>query len=268
MAQKRYVRVMEPAGPGLVKQAPEVVDRQTGKTMPYAITDTNVYTEAQAKAAGFVCKSNNSKQAISQPMMNNNQPYGVLPAEKVNGMPSVVRSEVPDPASGSNTITLTIQNGHTEIQELILGDGFGILAQVYNIQPKNVATIVGGTFQTETLTRYAAITSGSALRLHGVHLVNTTTGGAESTGFFDSGKMELLYGSPTNNSSVKNRFDLQQLVNSNSFKPNIRESKDFRFLLDGYAGVLFTVPAGEAITVTFNLQSFANGHLMNKDLNL
>ena len=258
---------MEPAGPGLVKQAPEVVDRQTGQTMPYAITDNNVYTEAQAKAAGFVCKSN-SKPAISPTMMNTNQPYGVLPAEKVNGMPAVVRSEVPDPTSGSNTITLTIQNGHTEIQELLLGDGFGILAQVYNIQPKNVATIIGGTFQTETLTRYAAISSGSALRLHGVHLVNTTTGGAESTGFFDSGKMELLYGSPTNNSSVKNRFDLQQLVNSNSFKPNIRESKEFRFLLDGYAGVLFTVPAGEAITVTFNLQSFANGHLMNKDLNL
>ena len=268
MAQKRYVRVMEPAGPGLVKQAPEVVDRQTGQTMTYPITDTNIYTEAQAKAAGFVCKSNNSKQAIPQQMMNMNQPYGVLPAEKVNGMPSVVRSEVPDPTSGSNTITLTISNGHTSPEQLLLGDGFGILAQVYNIPAKNAATTIGGTFQTETLTRYAAITSGSALRLHGVHLVNTTTAGAESTGFFDNGKMELLYGSPTNNSSVKNRFDLQQLVNSNSFKPNIRESKDFRFLLDGYAAVLFTVPNGEAITVTFNLQSFANGHLMNKDLNL
>lgn len=261
----KEVRVMESAGPGLVKQAPMVINTATGKTRPYPITDTNKYREADAKRAGFVCCKSISE--LNQSTAMNTQPYGVIGAEKVNGMPSVARAELPSNDSGSETFTLTIENGHTAAEQLLLGDGFGILAKLFSIPAKNAATVIGGTYDTDTLNIFKAVSAGSAVRFHGVHIVNTNSG-SDSTGFFDSGKMELLAAPPTNNSGIKKRFDLQQLVNSNSFKPSIRDKRDFRYLVEGYTGILFTVPAGETIAVTFNVQSYANAHLMNRDLDV
>lgn len=256
---------MERVGQGQVKQAPAIMNPQTGEVKAYAITDRRIFPESQAKAAGFICCNSISDLSNSKNMqVSGNRPFAVLPAEKVNGLPAVVRSEIPDASSGSETITLTLENGEATAQEILFGDGLGINKEVYSISDKAAGVVVGGTYGANTLTLYKQIAGGSALRLHGFHIVNTNSGN-DSTGFFDSGKVELLKAMPTNNSPKRNRFDLQQLVNSNSFKPNIREKQDFRFILAGYTAMLFTIPAGEKISLTFNLRSYADGYLMNRE---
>jgi len=102
-----------------------------------------------------------------------------------------------------------------------------------------------------------------AIRLHGIHIVNTNSG-SDSTAFFDSGKLDLAKASPINNTNERNRFDFSLLVSGETFKPSIRENKNFRFLLSGYTGLIFTVPAGETIAITFTVASVADGYNMSR----
>lgn len=258
-------RVHSSCQDGTCQQEPFVIDDATGKLEPYPVTNPVKMSPqfVQQKGGVIIDKQTIQQAKNNKTMASNNMPYGVEDAETVEGAMDVVRIELPGANSGSNTLTFSIDNGETDAQEILLGDGYGLLDNAFNVGSKAASVTLGGSFGANTKTLVDNQCSGGAIRLHGIHIVNTNSG-SDSTDFFDSGKLELCKASPINNTNERNRFDFSLLVSGETFKPSIRENKNFRFLLSGYTGLLFTVPAGEKVVMTFTVASVADGYNMSR----
>ena len=256
-------RVHSMGADGLCQQEPKLID-EAGNMYDYPITEARKMTADFVKQKGGVIMAPQSppKQQQQMQQQQNAMPFAVGETEKVTGQPELMRVEMPSADGGSNTLTLTIDNGETDAQEILLGDGADLNKLAFNVANKAGGVTIGGSFGADTLDAVQKQVAGGALRLHGIHITNTNSGSA-STDFFDSGKMDLCLASPINNTNSRNKYDFQRLVGGDTFNTNIREDKNFRFSLAPRSALLFTVPAGEKIVVTFTLRSATSSYAMN-----
>lgn len=259
-------RIYQDIGNGLAVET-DFVRATSGETLPVpAKTKAPVRVEKVLQNNCPVLPAQNQTNITS---MNSNLPYGVLQAEGVMGNRENARVEVAGWDETRSTFRIGISNGEATTETFVLGAGYGI-AQLSTangglgvVAPK-AGVVISGSFGTATYTQLATLSLG-ALRMHGLHMIGKTTAGAASTAFFDSGNLKFLESYPNGDSVQLKDYNLSDLVTPETYQTNIRQDKDFRAIVDGYNGLFLTIPAGEAVFITFmKLASRATGHVMVK----
>lgn len=244
-------RVLQDVGNNCVVQTPYAID-ESGNRYPMPISYPGKIHKSKIKPGCPVIPLQTNLQK-----MNYSLPYAVVPTESPAGSPGSARVEQPAVQSTRRPITVTISNGYSADETLLIGDGFGLFAIKQSVAAKNALTVIGGTYGTATLTKLQEITKSSAFDLHGLHITGSTTAGAASDIPFTQGSFSTFYTSPDLAYVQEAPIPVSDLVTGSTYTTNVREDQSFRFQVNGYTGIKVVVPTGYAVTITFkNLVSF------------
>lgn len=265
-------RIVQDLGNGMVSALP-AVRCEDGSVEAYPVKSAMPMQKAQALRMGLevadnpAAISNQSNNFSNMDKMKYQNGSYINPAETTGGQSTVYRSETAGIEANalSGTINLTIANGEVTAQKIVLGDQGNLIKTALGIpndgKGAGSVTIGGSNWGADTLDIFNGLPVG--YRLHGIHVTNTNTG-VESTAFFTGGRLDQVLGSLSNETTKSERLDFSLIVDQNSFNPSIRAWSDFRFIVTPLTGLVFTVPAGETISVTFTLQATGSEYGMIK----
>lgn len=235
-------RIMQDLGNGYCKKT-NYAKQENGQTVYSPANDQRVYKTRQINPKCTFINQEQMKQL----------PYAVKQAESPQGRPDLYRAE-----SGQGVVIATrrplkvvISNGHTAPEDILVGDAHGLVAWKENIPAKNAATTIDGTYGAETLNFIAAITGSNPFDVHGLHLVGSTTAGANSEAVFNSGRLRTFEVDPDAQTVKYGEISVSDMVMPSDQQSHIRYDRDFRFQFNGFTGVRALVPNGERLTMTF-----------------
>lgn len=213
---------------------------------------TVVYAPANDNRVYNVRQINPQCQFINKEEMQK-LPYAVKNSETPQGRPDLYRSE-----SGQGVVIATrrplkvvINNGHTADADILVGDAHGLVAWKEGIGVKDAATTIDGTYGDQTLVFLNKITAANPFDVHGLHLVGSTTGGANSEAVFNSGRLRTFEVDPDAQTVKYGEISVSDMVMPSDQQSHIRYDRDFRFQFNGFTGVRALVPNGERLTMTF-----------------
>jgi hypothetical protein len=262
--RKEALRVYEKIeGTGMVKEAPFVsVD---GDIRPYPISKNgkNPRKLAEAKAFNFpiITTKQCEKMAYN---MSNGLPPAVGMQEDPQGQLSTYRAEKPAVQGVRKILRFEINNTENTTETVVIGDYTGEVKRKLGVSAPKSGVLITGTYGSDTYTQIQTITGVLPMRLHGIQFQNKTSLGADSTGFFDSGRFGICFADPVGQTLINDEYPLSDLITQSTFQTYIREAKGFRFILGAPTAYAVTIPAGEKLLVTSTVQSV--GLTVNMDM--
>ena len=258
-------------GNGSCQACPVVVDEQTGEAFYKEVVTAKPVKKSTQINAGLPVVSTREAMKIMSNFTNNNTSMnnGINPAiykgENTQGRLIRFREETGDDAQPTKIITVTLDNtAAAATAEGVIGDNHGLVANGLSIGALPVAVNVTGTWAANTLAFLKQITGANPYRLHKLNIQSfNSTSGADSDAFFTSGYIRKSRADEANNTTQDVLIPVIDLVTQNSFRTNIRELVDFRFLLDGFAALHFLIPADTKVTFTMHVRSVNMTYGMN-----
>lgn len=242
---------------GKLQELPFLCDEQ-GNLYPARPSSSKPINVNQARPDGLVITPKKSFPKMSKQQF----PAAVGLTETPTGRIQSARAEVPAMSGARRTLKVVLDNQDVAAQSVLIGDAAGLYDYKNGVGPKSANVIVGGTYGTDSLTLLQAVTQSSAFDLHGLHIQNSTTAGAESEAFFNSGVITQFLVQPDAQFIDEIELPLADAVTQSTFKANIRELKDHRFQLMHLTGYFLTIPAGEKVTLTWGINAVGTGQWM------
>lgn len=258
-------RILREVAPGKVIQEPSA-QTESGEIIPAKVTDSRVLNLASIRnPEQFViqrapAQNRSADRTTPVPMYNTSQ-VAVLPeaaptrglAETPTGGNVSFRHEA-SVGVGSNvrrSFKIVLDNGGGAEEVIYLGDGLGLI-QLFNGDANFVNTMVSGQIGANTVSKLKDITNSIILDMHGLHLAGYVAGGSTpSAAAFDSGRVEVMSIAPDFQSVKSQTLPLSDMLNSESFRDNVRQDDSFRMHLGPLSAMRVTLPAGAKLAVTF-----------------
>lgn len=193
---------------------------------------------------------------IAQGTSNINNTFGRadLPNQ---GAVGVARLDAPaSPASGNVTFQLVLNNiaGGAEARQVI-GDYTGAYVLNGNAEVTPGGFVIGGTWGTNSKTQFAGQTFGRNWKVSRVQMI---AGGTNPETFFNLTNSYYYDQGPTKNAPVKDSLTLSDLLSADQYRPEI-QWYNRAMILNGFNGFDMTIPAGQSITLQFQIESLGVG---------
>jgi len=259
---KKAYRVLREVAPGKVIQEP-IARTMDGEQIAMPVTDRRVLELSRIPNADQLIIERAPKpdapiyQPQKVPMQTAVLPTSAAPTRGIAETPTGGNVSFRHEASvgvGSNvrrSFKVVLDNGGAAEEVIYLGDGLGLI-QLFNGDADFVNTMVTGQIGANTVTKLKDITNSIILDLHGLHLAGYEAGGSTpSAAAFDSGKVEVLSIAPDYQSVKSQTLPLSDMLNSESFRDNVRQDDSFRMHLGPLTAMRITLPAGAKLAVTF-----------------
>lgn len=182
----------------------------------------------------------------------------IRPAENVGGKLEMYRQENGGSLSGTlMQFTISLANGTGSAVLVPLGDANKCieLAQSWAAVPAGVT--VGGTFGTNTLAQIKLITGHNPLRIHSMR-VSASTQPVLAASYIKNWVSNAI------GETTVADTNLSTWLSPNQYQNTLVENSDYRFILDGFAAIAVTVPAGGTLTITMNVAAVAQSYGMVK----
>lgn len=253
----------QPDSRGMCTPLAMAIDEK-GQTVPCPFTSQSQTAPAPASlvvARGLPIQSNNN-------MYQNNWGPNVAPeiqrAETAQGFSFETRQEGGPIAGGEfGEFFFTVTNNDAAAQSLILGDPTGLLGIQLGIGAKDADVVVTGTYGATTFDVLKNIIAGTAIDLHTINVQSTTTVGALDSTFYTAARVSLGRANINGNAPENQIINFRGMLKPDTFQPSIRESDNFRFIMDNLSGfVIQNMPPGLATTFTFRLRSIGDAYNM------
>lgn len=199
------------------------------------------------------------QQIANMATMNNNPAPGSLqaatikPAETQQGDVIAYRSES---FQGNfpfqyRIVNLTLTNGGAAAVTVPIGDYLGFNADAAALPALPGTLTITGTFGANTLANLKAMSGVAPLSVKGIRF------SASVVGFYSSGFVKT---SAAQIDGTAQLTDLQAYTwpQASDYNPTIQNRTDLRFMLNPLTAIFVNVPAGQNVTLTFNVASYAN----------
>jgi len=148
-------------------------------------------------------------------------------------------------------INLTLTNGGASAVTVPIGDYLGFNADAASLSALPGTLTVSGTFGANTLANIKALSGVAPLSVKGIRF------SASVVGFYSSGFVKT---SAAQVDGTTQLTDLQAYTwpQSSDFIATIQNRTDLRYMLNPFTAIFVSVPAGQNVTLTLNVASFAN----------
>ncbi len=242
---------------------------------PMTAIPTNIGMDGKGNYVGMAPSTNVSKivggcardgeTVVSQAVYNGiakavstgNGSASILPAENQNSVATPVRAEVPSKTGGrvqmyQITIDNTAVNAETRV---VIGDYAETYALSNTVPAIPVGTVISGTFGPASLSQFNKRSGLLPKRVTAVRY------DASTDAFFAQASVSYFQTGPLNSNHSVSQINLAALVNNNQFNPKIQTDEN-AYLFNASTGFDLYVPANQKVTITFEIQSEAQGSLM------
>lgn len=267
----RRVNIQDPNNPNLVYQTKTMKCDQTGNTFQKEITVPNAIPLKRALADGVFVEPyslENFQKLNNMNNMNGNNgdylPFAVLPSETDKGNRTMVREETGQNIPNVLQYRITLDNTTANPVEMVIFDGAGLVFEKLKLSAPPVGLVVGGTFGTNTLAQLKTNAGLIPADLHRIWIQNTTSAGAVSTVFFDSGFLSESRANLAGQSLFDSEIPLQTMLRPGDYQTNIRVSDGFRMLIDPLAALHLEIPAGQKVSISLDISAAALSYGMVK----
>lgn len=209
----------------------------------------------------------------------------VLPAETPLGFNEKVRVELPSQIGNEKAYTVTLLNTSAEEQNTVLGDGLGLITDSLNYGALNGVVVVDGSKGATSLGILKLLSQQSAMRITKIHYqglrVNLVDGGtagntgtgtpaapadysvSENSGIFNGDNFRTAVAPDVTSSINSAPIVLSNKTDGDTFDKTIRTTdRNFRFIIDPFAGLPVSIPAFSGVTMTISYTSLGKGHSM------
>jgi hypothetical protein len=253
-------RAHETMPDGTVKQLPFLVDEQ-GNVTPFAISNPRVMSKSFMKSKGGVIVNQNSNQnsmqtqsVISQ-MQNKVIAPPIHAVETPYGKLDLARAETNGVGSSRRLFTLTVTNTELTTESVVIGDGSGFIKELMAIGAPKAGVTFSGTYGATSYQVIQDLVKSTALRLQGLQFQGYDSLGVKSDNFFNSGSFRSAVVDPLKYTIDNPYVSFSDLVQQDSFNTNIREEKNYRFLLSFLTGMVITLPTATRVTINCTVSS-------------
>lgn len=260
-------RIHETLPSGQIVQLPFVVD-ETGNVTPYAVTNTSPIPISVVKKQGAIIVNQNQKsnsmngQSIIQQMQNKAIAGPVSAVETPYGKLDLSREETNGVGSARRLFTLTITNTELTTESVVIGDGSGFIKELMGIGAPKAGVSFGGTYGAASYQVIQDLTKSMALRFMGIQFQGYDSLGVKSDNFFNSGSFRSAVVDPLKYTIDNPYLSFSDLVQQDSYNTNIREEKNYRFLLSYLTGQVITLPTASRVTINCTVPSAAMAYNM------
>lgn len=157
-------------------------------------------------------------------------------------------------------VNLTLTNGGAAAVTVPIGDYLGFNADALALPALPGTLTITGTFGANTLANIKAMSGVTPLSIKGIRFQ------ASVVGFFSSGFVKTSLAQVDGTTTLTD-LQAQTWPQASDFTPTIQNKMDLRYLLNPLSALLVNVPAGQNVTLTFNVGSYAAVYGMKKSAN-
>lgn len=248
---------------GKIRQAP-YAQRQDGSFIVAPVTQKGVISATELKSKGCPVLPIQSILKIKESMEKNLMPNGVYNQEDNYGKMGKSRLENAAVSGQRAVLRISITNGEATPESIMVGDGLTLGTRKLGIPAIKAGVVIDGTYGADTLTLLAEITKCYPFRLHGIQFQGFTAAGAKSEKFFTDGFFRQTKADFANRTTQDEELVLADLVTGATYNTHIRETEDFRHIMNGFTGFHVNVPAGESIRINTTIVAVGETKAMDQ----